>query len=584
MNQLFFGDNLDILRQHIADQSIDLIYLDPPFNSAATYNRLFKGPTGEDSKAQIRAFEDTWHWGPQAAREFEALLHQPNTDVAEMMRALRKFLGDNDVMAYLTMMAGRLLELHRVLKPTGSLYLHCDPTASHYVKVVLDGVFGKTNYRSEISWRRQTAHNDAKQGRRQPGNVRDVLFFYTKSNDWKWNWVYTPYSEEYVKDFYKHVDADTGRRYQLGDLTAPGGAAPEKRNPYYEFMGVKRYWRFNRESMERLKREGRIVQTAPGRVPRHKRYLDEMPGVAIQNDWNDIRPVAGAESLGYQTQKPLALLERIIRSSTNEGDVVLDPFCGCGTAIEASQRLNRKWIGIDITNIATDLVKDRLKRAFPGIRFDEHCSPKDLDGAHGLAERDKYEFQYWACGLVGAQPYQQKKKGADGGIDGIKYFVDDSKEWKKIIVSVKSGGVSVSMVRDLRGVLERESAALALLITLENPTKPMETEALKAGFYADGTTRYPRIQILTIESLLAGSVRAEHPGVAFDPSQVSRRRRTATEQGELFRDVPIRTGEVVDLVQAAARPASKERTESRKPQMPAARSGGNAARRVRKRA
>lgn len=548
MNQLFFGDNLDILRQHIAAETVDLIYLDPPFNSSATYNRLFKGPTGEASQAQIRAFEDTWHWGPQAAREFEALLHQSNTDVAEMMCALRKFLGDNDMMAYLVMMAGRLLELHRVLKPTGSLYLHCDPTASHYIKIALDGVFGKTNYRSEISWRRQTAHNDAKQGRRQPGNVRDVLLFYTKSNNWKWNWLYTPYSEKYVNDFYNLTEPESGRRYQLGDLTAPGGSAPEKRNPHYEFMGVKRYWRFNRESMERLQREGRIVQTAPGRVPRHKRYLDEMPGVAIQNDWNDINPVAGGEAMGYQTQKPLALLERIIRASSNEGDVILDPFCGCGTAIEAAQRLNRQWIGIDITNIATDLVKDRLKRAFPGIRFEEHCSPKDMDGAQGLATRDKYEFQYWACSLVGAQPHQHRKKGADGGIDGVKYFVDDSKGWKNIIVSVKSGAVSAPMIRDLRGVLEREKAAIALFVTLAEPTRPMETEALKAGFYADGTSRYQRIQIITIKSLLDGVAQPQHPGVAFDPARVSRPRPSPPQQSELFTDASGRTGEVVELI------------------------------------
>jgi DNA modification methylase len=559
MNQLFIGDNLDILRQHIASETVDLIYLDPPFNSSATYNRLFKGPTGESSQAQIRAFEDTWHWGAQAAREFEGLLHQPNTDVAEMMRALRKFLGDNDMMAYLTMMASRLLELHRVLKSTGSLYLHCDPTASHYIKVVLDGVFGKTNYRSEISWRRQTAHNDAKQGRRQPGNVRDVLLFYTKSNEWKWNWVYTPYSTDYVNDFYKFTEPETGRRYQLGDLTAPGGSAPEKRNPYYEFMGVRRYWRFNRESMDRLRREGRIVQTAPGRVPRHKRYLDEMPGVAIQNDWNDIRPVAGGESLGYQTQKPLALLERIIRASSNEGDLVLDPFCGCGTAIEAAQRLNRRWIGIDITSIATDLVKDRLRRAFPGLRVDEHSSPKDMDAAQSLAARDKYEFQYWACSLVGAQPYQQKKKGADGGIDGIKYFIDDTKDWKSIIVSVKSGNVSAPMIRDLRGVLEREKAAIALFVTLAEPTKPMEIEALKAGFYADGTSRYQRIQIVTIKSLLDGAARAQHPGVAFDPARSTRARPTPVEQRELFTDTPGRTGEVVELIQTVNSARGAER-------------------------
>ncbi len=551
MNQLFIGDNLDILRQHIADESVDLIYLDPPFNSSATYNRLFKGPTGEASQAQFRAFEDTWHWGPQAAREFEELIHQPNTDVAEMMRALRKFLGDNDMMAYLIMMAGRLLELHRVLKPSGSLWLHCDPTASHYIKVVLDGVFGKTNYRSEISWRRQSAHNDAKQGRKQPGNVRDTILFYTRSDDWTWNWLYTPYSQEYVADFYRHVEPGTGRRYRLSDLTAPGGAAPEKRNPRYEFLGVTRYWRYTEENMEKLRREGRIIQTAPGRVPAYKRYLDEMPGVALQNDWGDIRAVAKGEALGYQTQKPLALLERIIRASSNEGDLILDPFCGCGTGIEAASKLKRNWIGIDITSLAIDLVSDRLKRAFPGHVPQVHYIPKDMDAARALAARDKYEFQYWACSLVGAQPYQQKKKGADGGIDGIKYFVDDSKDWKSILVSVKGGAVSVPMVRDLRGVIERENATIGLFVTLNEPTKPMETEALKAGFYSIGSSRYPRIQVITIKELLDGTGRALHPGVAFDPARISRTRPSGAEQRELFTEAPGRVGEVVELLHAA---------------------------------
>jgi DNA modification methylase len=510
-NSLYFGDNLEILRNEIKSDSVDLIYLDPPFNSKAAYNRLFRSPNGDEPHAQITAFEDTWHWGEQAEREFADLVVQPNTDVSEMMQALRRFLGENDMMAYLTMMANRLLELHRVLKPTGTLYLHCDPTASHYLKIVLDGIFAKENFRTEISWKRQSAHNDAKQGRKQYGNVRDTIFFYSKSSDWKWNWLYTKYSEDYVRKFYRHVEPGTGRLYQLGDLTAPGGAAPEKGNPHFEFLGVTRYWRFTEENMEKMYKAGTIIQTKPGAVPRHKRYLDEAPGIGLQNDWNDINPAFGKESLGYQTQKPLALLERIIKASSNEGDVVLDPFCGCGTAVHAAEKLKRNWIGIDITHLAISLVEARLRAAFPGITFDVHGVPKDLDSARDLAQRDKYEFQYWACSLVEAEPYRGKKKGADGGIDGVKYIQDDKTGHKKIIVSVKAGqNVSVPMIRDLGHVVNRERASMGWFVTLAKPTEPMRVEAVKAGYYQSPVGPKPKIQILTIEGLLAGTEKPDY--------------------------------------------------------------------------
>ena len=513
VNSLYFGDNLEILRNEITSESVDLIYLDPPFNSKATYNRLFRSSSGHIPQAQITAFEDTWHWGEQAEREFAELVQQPNTDVSEMMQALRRFLGENDMMAYLTMMANRLLELHRVLKPTGSLYLHCDPTASHYLKIVLDGVFAKENFRTEISWKRQSAHNDAKQGRKQYGNVRDIIFFYTKSDEWQWKWLYTPYTEDYIKDFYRFVEKGSDRRYRLSDLTAPGGASPEKRNPHYEFLGVTRYWRYTKENMEKLYSEGRIVQTGPGRVPAYKRYLDEMPGVGLQNDWNDIRPASGNESLGYQTQKPLALLERIIEASSNEHDVVLDPFCGCGTAVHAAQKLNREWIGIDITHLAISLIEKRLRDAFPGITFEVNGTPKDVDSARDLAQRDKYEFQWWACSLLNAQPYHGKKKGADTGIDGVIYFQDDKTMPKKIVVSVKAGeNVSVPMIRDLGHVINREKASLGFFITLSKPTAPMRQEAVKAGYYeSPAGANFPKIQILTIEGLLAGIERPRYP-------------------------------------------------------------------------
>ncbi|HKG58893.1 MAG TPA: DNA methyltransferase [Pyrinomonadaceae bacterium] len=416
-NSLYFGDNLEILRNEIKPESVDLIYLDPPFNSKANYNRLFRSPNGHEPHAQITAFEDTWHWGEQAEREFAELVLQPNTDVSEMMQALRRFLGENDMMAYLTMMANRLLELHRVLKPIGSLYLHCDPTASHYLKIVLDGIFGKENFRTEIIWKRSTAHSDTKQGRKQHGRIHDVIFFYTKSDTWTWNPLYSAYDEDYVNSFYKHEEPGTGRRYGLDNLTGPGGAA--KGNPIYEVFGVKRYWRYTEEKMRQLIAAGRVVQTRVGAVPRYKRYLDEMPGIPLQDVWTNVNVIGAqaVERLGYQTQKPQVLLERIIASSTNEGDVILDPFCGCGTAIHAAQKLRRKWTGIDITHLAISLVENRLRDAFPGITFEVHGTPKDLDSARDLAIRDKYEFQWWACSLVNAQPYQGKKKGADSGID-----------------------------------------------------------------------------------------------------------------------------------------------------------------------
>lgn len=505
-NNLYFGDNLEILRNEIKSESVDLIYLDPPFNSKANYNLLFRSPKGHKPHAQIEAFEDTWHWGEPAEREFAELVQQPNTDVSEMMQALRRFLGENDVMAYLTMMAGRLLELHRALKPTGSIYLHCDPTASHYLKIVMDGVFGKSNYRTEISWKRSSAHNDAKQGRMQPGNIRDIIFFYTKSDTWKWNWIYTPYSDEYINAFYKYIDEKSGRRFRLGDLTAakPGG------DTSYEFHGTRpykgRYWAYSRANMEKYLAEGRLYFPPSGGTPSYKRYLDEMPGVPLQNDWGDIRPVPSDEAQGYPTQKPLALLERIITAGSDVGDVVLDPFCGCGTAIHAAQRLARRWIGIDITHLAISLVEKRLRDAFPSVSFEVHGTPKDVDSARDLAMRDKYQFQWWACSLVNAQPYQGKKKGADTGIDGVIYFKDDKTMPKKIIVSVKAGeNVSVPMIRDLGHVVHREKASLGLFVTLTKPTAPMRQEAVKAGFYVNPMgTSFPKIQILTVEGLLAG--------------------------------------------------------------------------------
>lgn len=533
-NRLYYGDNLNVLRDHVASEGIDLVYLDPPFNSNANYNILFKSPTGSSADAQIEAFEDSWHWNDKAEDAFDQVARSGNTKAFDLLNAMRGFLGENDMMAYLAMMAIRLIELHRVLKPTGSLYLHCDPTASHYLKLLLDGVFGAENFRTEVTWKRSSAHNDAKQGRRQHGRIHDTLLFYSKGDSWTWNPVYSDYDQDYLDSFYRHVEPETGRRYRLGDLTGPGGAA--KGNPSYEVMGVTRFWRYSRERMDDLIEQGRVVQTKPGTVPQYKRYLDEMIGVPIQDIWIDVPPISAQsqERLGYPTQKPLALLERIIAASSNEGDVVLDPFCGCGTAVHAAQKLGRQWIGIDITHLAITLIEKRLKDAFPGIAFTVEGTPKDLASALDLAARDKYQFQWWAVSMVDAMPFGGRKKGADGGIDGIIYFKPDGKRTEKAIVSVKGGGnVGVAMIRDLHSAMEREKAPIGVFITAALPTTPMLKEAAAVGRFEDGFGRtFPRLQILTLAELFQG-IKPDIPFV--DPSAAFKRaRREEVRQDRLL--------------------------------------------------
>lgn len=524
-NSLFYGDNLDILRRYGKDESIDLVYLDPPFNSNQTYNILFEEKDGSQSASQIKAFGDTWHWDETAARSYEETV-EAGGQLAESMQAFRKLLGTNDMLAYISMMAPRLVELRRVLKPTGSLYLHCDPTASHFLKLLMDAVFGPANFRTEIIWKRTSAHSDTKQGRRQHGRIHDVLLFYTKSDDWNWNPVYTEYDREYVENFYRFVEPN-GRRYGLWDLTGPGGAA--KGNPSYEVMGVTKFWRYTQEKMSKLIAQGRVVQANPGAVPRYKRYLDEMLGVPLQDLWTDIRPIGSqaAERLGYPTQKPVALLERIIQVSSNKGDTVLDPFCGCGTTIAAAQKLGRHWIGIDITHLAISLLRYRLGDSFgKDCHFELIGEPTSLPDATALAAQDPYQFQWWALGLVRARPVEQKK-GADQGIDGRLYFHDEGKggKTKQIIFSVKAGKVTVTQIRDLVGVINREEAQIGTFLSLEPPTSPMRQEAASAGFYQSPWGKHPRIQLLTIEDLLGGKS-VDYPYVAdvtFKKAQRMRR-------------------------------------------------------------
>ena len=530
MNRLYYGDNLDVLRRHIEDESVDLVYLDPPFNSNASYNVLFAERDGTQAASQIKAFEDTWRWDESAARTFEEIV-EGGGRVSQAMQAFRTFLGDTDMLAYLAMMAPRLVELRRVLKPTGSIYLHCDPTASHYLKMLLDSVFGSENFRNEIIWKRTSARSDSHRW----NQIHDSILFYTKSADYLWNAQFTKYSEEYKSDFYGAIDEQTGEPYMSDNMTAAGIRHGESGKPWrgVDPTAKGRHWALPVRLVDKLGLIGTVQARLngldaagyvlwprkTGGIPRYKRFLKDMPGLAIQSVVTDIPPLSAqsAERLGYPTQKPEALLERIITASSNEGAVVLDPFCGCGTSIAAAQRLNRRWIGIDVTSLAISLIRHRLADTFgfgKTAEYEAIGEPVSLPDAMKLAADDPTQFQWWALGLLGARPVEQKK-GADKGIDGRIYFHEgDNRQTKQIVFSVKAGKLHATHVRDLRGVVDREKAAIGVLIAMDEPTKPMRTEAASAGFYTSPWGKHQKLQILTIEDLLTGKTLDRPPAQA----------------------------------------------------------------------
>jgi Adenine specific DNA methylase Mod len=505
-NTLFYGDNLVVLKKHFPNECVDLIYLDPPFNSKADYNILFKEATGEQSTAQIQAFSDFWHWDIEAAHAYDRLAMQAPKRVSDIVIAMHDFLGKNDMFAYIVMMSERLMELHRVLKPTGSLYLHCDTTASHYLKLVLDAIFGAENFRNEIIWKRVTAHSDAKRF----GRVTDRIFFYSKTEDYLFNRQTRERNEEYLRTKFSHTDKD-GRRFRLDNLNPPGG-----RGPVYKFHGLIRPWRFTKEKMFDLESKGLIYSKS--RVPQIIRYLDELDakgGAAIHELWDDVAPVnsMAKERVGFQTQKPVTLLERIISAGSNVGDLVLDPFCGCGTAVIAAEKLHRQWVGIDITFLAINLVKGRLKSSFPTVKFLVEGEPRDIEAARALAQ-NRYQFQWWALYEIDARPVgsseinpTQGKKGADEGVDGWLRFTDKHEgHYEKIVVQVKSGHVGVRDIRELRDVVFKQKAAMGIFLTLEDPTGEMVKEIRTTEPYVSSlwNSEYPKIQILTIAQLLKG--------------------------------------------------------------------------------
>ena len=535
MNALYYGDNLDILRRYIDDESVDLVYLDPPFKSNQTYNVLFAERDGTQAASQIKAFEDTWRWDEAAARAYQEVV-ETGGQVSQAMQAFRTLLGDNDMLAYLSMMAPRLVELRRLLKPTGSLYLHCDPTASHHLKLLLDAVFGPQQFQGEIIWKRTSARSDS----RRYNGIHDTIFFYSSGKSFTWNTQHQPYDDEYIKEFYTHVDND-GRRWKRGDLTSPN-PRPNMMYRFKSYPSPKKGWRFTQARLEELDRQGKIhYPKDPHGVPRLKQYLDKMPGVPLQSVWTDIRPLhnLAAERLGYPTQKPEALLERILQASSNEGDVILDPFCGCGTTIAAAQKLGRRWIGIDITHLAIGLIRHRLHDAYGDQVTDTYeviGEPASLPDARTLAAADPYQFQWWALSLVHARPAEQKK-GADKGIDGRLYFHEgDTGKTKQVVISVKAGKLHAPYVRDLRGVIEREQAEMGVLLSLEIPTAKMRTEAASAGFYESAWGKHPRLQIVTVGELLDGRKLDAPPprqtSVTF--KRAPKARGTSAAQGKIF--------------------------------------------------
>lgn len=514
-NKLYFGDNLHILRKYVKDESVDLIYLDPPFSSKANYNVVFKTPAGRGHRAQIQAFEDTWHWCEETEASFDDL-NDRGGSISALMHTLLIMLGRGDLLAYLVMMTIRLTEMRRVLKPTGCLYLHCDPTTSHYLKLVLDAIFSRERFLSEIIWKRSSSHNSAK--RYAP--VHDVIFFYSKTENYTWNDARQPIPVETIDAWYNNVEKGTGRRFNRADLTAAGtrtgisGAVWR----HIDVTRKGRHWAIpgflklkatdTMAALDELDATGRLhwPKSETG-VPMLKRYLDESPGIPALDNIIDIQPLNNStkERLGYPTQKPVALLERLITASTNPGDVILDTFCGCGTTVHAAQTLGREWIGIDITHVAIHVIADRFARWLPHAKFDIIGQPKDLAGAQALADHDKYQFQWWATWLCGGQPFGGEKKGKDRGVDGTLEFVSRRGVHDWGVISVKGGRtVNPSMVRDLAGTVAREKAAIGVFLCIAEPSREMELEAVSAGFVMLGGVEYRKIQIRTIEQLLQG--------------------------------------------------------------------------------
>jgi len=543
VNKLYYGDNLEVLRKYIKDESIDLCYIDPPFNSKRNYNQIYNN-LGKEDQAQAQAFVDTWTWDNHANEALEEI--QSNyqgkftSQTIDLIDGLTKVLGKGSLLAYLVSMTLRIVEIHRVLKSTGSFYLHCDPTASHYLKIVLDAIFCSQggDYIAEITWERTSAHSDSKTF----ANTTDVIFLYSK-RILMFNQQFKPYSEEYLKKYYKHQDGKG--RFLDRDLTA-GGLSGGGYN--YDWKGIKKLWRCPIETMQKYEEQNKLYYTRNG-TPRLKQYLEEMPGVPLTNLWNDIPPInsQASERLGYPTQKPEALLERIIKASSNKGDIILDAYCGCGTTIAVAERLERNWIGIDITYQSISLMLKRLEDSFGKNVLDKielNGIPKDMESAQALAtkpdDRTRKEFEKWAVlTYSNNRAVINDKKGADKGVDAIAYFQGDKDNREKIIFQVKSGNVKSGDIRDLQGTMTLQGAALGIFITLKPPSKDMIQTAKSAGIYRGRymSQSVDKIEIVTVQEILEQKKRLDVI-LTFEVLKAAEKQRE-TQGQQMSLDIPF---------------------------------------------
>lgn len=527
MNFLYYGDNLGVLREHIQDETVDLCYIDPPFHSQRNYNQIYTSIGALDS-AQPQAFIDKWEWDEGASAGYGELVANEQgrftSQTVQLLKGLHGVLGEGSLLAYLVSLTLRVTEIHRVLKKTGSFYLHCDPTASHYLKLIADAIFCSQggDFKNEVVWKRTTTvKGNFGQGSKFFGPATDSLLFYTKSLDNTFHPLFKPYTRDYMDTAYRHVEPGTNRRYRLVSMIGPGGAA--KGNPQYEVMGVTRYWRYSQEKMQDLIRAGLVVQSKPGAVPHRKYYLDEGKGVPIQSLWDDIGNLQASdgERLGYPTQKPQALLERLIQSSSNEGDLILDAYCGCGTTVDAAQKLKRRWIGVDITYQSIAVILDRLEGRY-GKEFTGsialHGIPQDMPSAVALAHKKdgrlRNEFEKWAMlTYTNSRAIIHEMKGADNGIDGFAYFKAGKKDTARIILQAKGGNAGREDIVTLRGAMEKVRAVMGVFITLDEPTGPMIQDAKSAGRYRHEETgrTYDRIRIVTVREIVEDRKRLEIP-------------------------------------------------------------------------
>ena len=500
---LIRGDNLEEMRK-FPDACVDLIATDPPFNSKRDYFVPYRDAQGQEPDSLVKAFTDTWAWGNAAEDACRHLIVEEGRQIGDTIQGLQQFLDETPMMAYLVMMAIRIVEMHRILKPTGALYLHCDPSASHYLKIILDAIFGSDNFRNEIVWKRRLdTHNLSTS---HMGRNHDIVFYYGKSPQASYRIQYTPYASDYIKSAYKHEDAKG--LYRLLPCTNESGG-----NKPYSFRGITRAWRFSEENMKQMYKSDLLVQLREGGPYYYKKYLSEAKGVPLQDIWTDIAPVRGRASIGYPTQKPLALYQRIIEASSNKGALVLDPFCGCGTTLMAAEAQGRQWIGIDLTYLATGAVKIQIEKLFPNLRDSVILTgtPEDETTALALARTDPAGFEEWCVTHV-LKFKSNAKRGADGGIDGTFTFpigkVKGRQAYGKMVAQVKGGNYTLSQVRDFRTAMQNAKADLGVFVVTREPTRGMLDESRRAGTYqidAGGfTVSIPCLHIYQIQDYFEG--------------------------------------------------------------------------------